>query len=165
MAEEKNKKNKCVIGLGINLFDARAIVLRGDGKVIAEIERKHGADTANDTIKVVFELLEDALNKSGKYKESIKKIGLALGGIVNKKKEVVFWPQEGAPYVHVTFPLKEHLEKKFGLTVVVENDANACAWAEYLLNFSKYKNVLYMFFTSIILLKSSVPDIEQTWKV
>ena len=142
---EKNKKEECVIGLGLNLFDARAIVLRRDGKVIAEIEKKHGVDNANNTIKILFELLEDALSRAGKHKEDVVRVGIALGGIVHKKKEVIFWPQECASYVHVTFPLKEHLEKKFGLPVVIENDANACAWAEYLLNFSKQKNILYLF--------------------
>ena len=145
MSEEKSAKNKCVIGLSINLFDARAIALRGDGKVIAEVEKPGGAETANDTIKILFELLDDIFAQAGKHKGDIKKIGLAFGGIVHQKKEVIFWPQECASFVHVTFPLKEHIEKKFSLPVVIENDANACALAEYTLNFSKCKNIIYLF--------------------
>ncbi len=136
---------KYALGIGINLFGARAIVLREDGKVAAEIERAEGPATANDTIKVLHELLEEILTKTASHKDDIKKAGIAIGGIVNQKKEVVFWPEGQGAYAHVTFPLKEHLEKKFGVPVFLENDANACAWAEYLLNFSRCKNILYLF--------------------
>jgi len=145
MSEEKAEKNKCVVGVGINLFDARAILLRGDGKVLAEVEKKQSVQSANETIKVLFELLEEVLEKAGKHKVEIKRIGLALGGIVQQKKDMIFWPQECASFVHVTFPLKDHVEKKFGLPVSVENDANACALAEHTLNFSKCKNIIYLF--------------------
>ena len=134
-----------MVGVGINLFDARAILLRGDGKVLVEVDKKQSAQTANETIKVLFELLEEVLEKAAKHKVDIKRIGLGLGGIVQQKKEMIFWPQECAAFVHVTFPLKDHIEKKFGLPVVLENDANACALAEYTLNFSKCKNILYLF--------------------
>ena len=52
-------KNKYAIGIGLNLFDARAILLRDDKKLIAEIERKRDKITANETIKVLLELIED----------------------------------------------------------------------------------------------------------
>lgn len=133
------------IGIGLNLFDARAILLRNDGKVLFELHRDCGADNANDTIKILIELLEESLAKAVAGKCAVKGAGIALGGIVSRKKEVIFWPQGQGFYAHVIFPLKEHLEKKFGIPVILENDANACAWAEHLINFSKNKNLIYMF--------------------
>lgn len=139
-------KDKYSIGIGLNLFDARVILLRGDGKVVAQAEKKREKVSANETIKILLELFESVLPKAKKYKDKLLGAGLALGGIVNSKKGVVFWPQEeqGA-YAYVSLPLKEYLEKKFGFPIVLENDANACVLAEYLNNFPKNKNILYMF--------------------
>jgi len=111
---------------------------------LAEVQRE-GAHNANDTIKLLMELVSDILEKAGSHRKEIKKAGIALGGIVSHKKEVVFWPQGQGAYAHVTFPLKEHLEKTFNISVTLENDANACVWAEHIINFSKNKNIVYMF--------------------
>lgn len=137
---------KYVIGIGLNLFDARAILLRDDGKIISKIEKDREDISANETIEVLLELFEKIISKTKKYKDKIAGVGIALGGIVNKKKGIVYWPQQqGTSYTYISVPLKDYLEKKFKLPVVIENDANACVLAEYKENFSKYKDVLYMF--------------------
>lgn len=136
-------RTKYSIGIGINLFSARAIILREDGKVITEIKKKRTKTDANETLNVVLELCQAISAKGKKYKKDITAIGLAIGGIVNTKKGIVYWPQER--YSYVGMPLKEYLQNKFGFPVVLENDANSCAWAEYKINYSKYKNLIYMF--------------------
>jgi len=138
--------HKYSIGIGLNLFDARAILLRDDGKQITQIEKERKDITANETIKVLLELVEDILNSSKKYRERIVGIGLALGGIIDGKKGIVYWPQrQDSSYVYISIPLKKYLEEKFKLPVLLENDANACVWAEHIRNFPKYKNIIYMF--------------------
>jgi glucokinase len=73
-------------------------------------------------------------------------VGISLGGIVNNKKGIIYWPREEKnTCVYISLPLKDYLEKKFNLPVIIENDANSCAFAEYKTNFSKYKNILYLF--------------------
>ncbi len=135
-------KKKYALGIGLNLFNARAIVLREDGKVVAEVKEERTNLNANETIKVLLKLFENILAKAKSY--SIKTAGLALGGIVNKKTGTVYWPQGDNYYVAV--PLKAHLQKRFSLPVLLENDANACAWAEYDQGFNKkYKDMIYMF--------------------
>lgn len=139
-------KNKYSIGIGLNLFDARAILLRDDGKVIAQIEKKREQVSANETIEVLLELFEVIVSKAKQYKENISGVGLALGGIVDGTKGIVHWPQkQNSSYTYISVPLKDYLEKKFGFPVTLENDANACAWAEHVTNFPKCKNMLYMF--------------------
>jgi glucokinase len=135
------------IGIGLNLFDARAILLhKKDNKVVFEIEKSRTNITANETIEVLLELFEGIISKAKKYKDAIAGVGIALGGIVNQKKGVVYWPQKQyTSYTYISLPLKDYLEKKFGFPVMIENDANACAFAEYLLNFGEYKNIIYMF--------------------
>ncbi|MDQ0813908.1 glucokinase-like ROK family protein [Streptomyces sp. B3I7] len=55
-------------------------------------------------------------------------VGIGAAGYVNRQRSTVYfapnidWRQE---------PLKEKVEARVGLPVVVENDANAAAWGEY----------------------------------
>ncbi len=139
-----SNEKKCAVGIGFNLFESRAILLREDGKVLAEVQRDVPRNV-NDTIQSLLNLLADIFEKSSKYKSQISKIGIALGGIISHKKEVIFWPKGQGSYAHVRFPLKEHIEKQYGIPVVLENDANACAWAEHIINFTKNKHMIYMF--------------------
>lgn len=140
-------KKKYSIGIGLNLFDARAILLGADKKVVLEIEKPRKNVTANETIKVLLELFEEIISKAKNYKkEDIAGVGLALGGIVNTKKGTVHWPQKQyTSYAYISLPLKEYLEKKFNFPVTIENDANSCVLAEHTLNFSECKDVIYMF--------------------
>ncbi len=141
------QKYRYAIGIGINLFDAQAILLREDGKVIVRVEKKRKSNNVNETIKVLLSLFTDILKQSGKYKDGIVGAGLALGGTIDKKKGLVYWPQEqnNSHILYVAAPFKKYLEDKFKLPIFIENDANACAWAEYKLNYSDYNNLIYMF--------------------
>jgi len=136
-------ENRYSLGIGLNLFDARAVILREDNKVVAEVKKDRTNINANETLKVLLGLFEDIFAKAKKYKDSIEGVGLALGGIVNSKKGIVYWPQRQGSYI--SLPLRDYLEKRFGLPVLVENDASACAWAEHIINFPKSKNIVYMF--------------------
>lgn len=131
------------LGIGLNLFDARAVLLSEEGKVLAKVSKLRKTVNANETLTTLLELFKGILAKASRYKSSIVGVGLALGGIINSKKGIVYWPQP--PDSYVALPLGDYLKKKFGFPVYVENDANACAWAEYQANFSKYKNLIYMF--------------------
>ncbi|UCC95144.1 MAG: ROK family protein [Candidatus Omnitrophota bacterium] len=139
-------KHRYSIGIGLNLFDARAILLREDGKAIARVEKKRTDTRANATMEDLLQLFEKIIFKAKKYRESIAGVGLALGGIINSKKGIVYWPQkQDLSYIYISLPLRDYLEKKFGLPVIIENDASASVYAEYSKNFSKYKNLIYMF--------------------
>ena len=139
-------RKEYTLGVGLNLFDARAILLEEKDKIVAQIDRKRKNTTANDTIQVILELCEGIISKANRFKDRISSIGLALGGIVDVKKGTVYWPQRiDSNYVYIGIPLKKYLEDKFKLPVVIENDANACVWAEYLRNFPKNNNIIYLF--------------------
>jgi glucokinase len=140
------KHHKYVIGVALNLLDARALLLRDDHKVIFQIDRKRKSIKANETISILLSLLEEVIHKSRQYKQDLLGIGLALGGVVDKKKGIVYWPEKyNAPAFYIAVPFKKYLEEKFNLPIYMENDASAAAWAEYLVNFKHYKNLIYMF--------------------
>lgn len=137
------KKKRISVGIGLNLFDARAVLLEQTGKVIAEVRKNRTNISANETLSVLLELFKSIILKAKKCRKNIEGVGLALGGIIDSKKGVVYWPQ--VPYSYISLPLRGYLEKKFNLPIFIENDASACAWAEFKIKFSKYKNLVYMF--------------------
>lgn len=139
-------KKKYSLGIGLNLSDARAVLLDSNQKIVLKKEVDRFSTTANGTIETILSLCDDMFAKAKESKADIAGIGLALGGIVNRKKGLVFWPQRTrSSCSYISVPLKKHLENKFKVPVILENDANACAWAEYKNSFSKYENVIYMF--------------------
>lgn len=72
------------------------------------------------------ELAKKVTDMKSEY--AITGVGISSPGAVNKKTGVV----EGAsaiPYIH-NFPIQQELEKRFGLPVSMENDANCAALAE-----------------------------------
>ncbi len=139
-------KDKYSIGIGFNLFDVRAILLRGDGKIVMSIERKRGDVDANQTIEMLLDLFEEIISKAKKYENQIEGVGFALGGIIDKKRGIMHWPQEiDSSCVYISVPLKKYFQDKFKLPIVIENDSSACAWAEYVTNYSNYSNIIYMF--------------------
>ena len=90
-------EKKYSIGIGINLFDTRAILLRDDGKVIMSIEKKRRDTDANQTIEMLLELFEEIVSKAKKYKNEIDSAQkqmedglLAMGDFVsNTSKEAI----------------------------------------------------------------------------
>ncbi len=137
---------KYVISIGLNLFDARALLLDSKGKVVIRTEKERKFITANETIDVCLSLFEEIFKKTKHYRDNIIGAGLALGGIVNGRKGEVYWPQrQNNSYIYISVPFKKYLEEKFKLPIYIENDANASAWAEYRENYKEYKNLIYMF--------------------
>ena len=66
-----------VLGIGLNMLNAQAILLEEGGKVAYCLDRKRNNTTANDTIKVLLELIETILNKTKKFKKNI--CGIEIG--------------------------------------------------------------------------------------
>ena len=70
----------------------------------------------------------------------VEAVGIGAAGYVNRQRSTVYfapnidWRQE---------PLKDKVEARVGLPVVVENDANAAAWGEYKFGAGKgHRNVI-----------------------
>lgn len=80
-----------------------------------------------DNLETFYEELTDAVEEI-KAKNKMDGVAISSPGAVNKKTGVI----EGAsalPYIH-NFKIVPELEKRFGLPVSIENDANCAALAE-----------------------------------
>jgi glucokinase len=97
-------------------------VVTADGEII-ETSRRPTPTDAEHTARVIAEVVTELAAK-----HEIEAVGIGAAGYVDASRSVVLhapnlaWRDE---------PLKARIEALVNLPVVVENDANAAAWAEY----------------------------------
>lgn len=112
------------VGVDIGGTKVAAGVVTSGGRVLARLrtetpERSKSPSVVEDTIvSVVSELRQD-------YR--VRAVGVGAAGFVDERRSRVLF----AP--HLSWreePLRDALSVRLGLPVVVENDANASAWAE-----------------------------------
>ncbi len=110
------------IGIDVGGTKIAAGVVDADGRVVARIQRVTPAQHADQ----VREAIVDAVREL-RAAHDVAAIGVAAAGFVDAARSTVMfapnlaWRDE---------PLREEIEQRTGLPVVVENDANAAAWAE-----------------------------------
>lgn len=71
-------------------------------------------------------------------KENLKRIGISCGGPLDSKKGMIYSPPNLPGWDNV--PIVEIFSKKYGVPAAVQNDANACALAEWLMGAGKGTN-------------------------
>jgi glucokinase len=110
------------IGVDIGGTKVAAGVVDEEGRIIATARRDTPSHDPVKIQEVIAEVVEElqALNR-------VEAVGIGAAGFVDAgRAKVVFAPN----LAWRDEPLKAALESRCGLPVVVENDANAAAWAE-----------------------------------
>jgi len=111
------------IGVDVGGTKVAAGVVDKGGRILEKVRRPTPSTNPHETAEVIAEvvgLLRD------KY-EDVVAVGLGAAGFVDETRSTVLfapnlaWRNE---------PIKEKVEAKVGLPIVVENDANAMAWGE-----------------------------------
>jgi glucokinase len=111
------------IGVDIGGTKVAGGVVDDEGNVIASTRRATPGNDVAQTQAVIADVVHEL---SGRHQVSAVGIG-AAGWIANDRATVLFSP-------HLAWrdePLRDALAEAIGVPVVVENDANAAAWAEY----------------------------------
>ena len=91
-----------------------------------QLQDKHAIDTPKD-LDGFYEALTEEVNKI-KKDTKIEGVAISSPGTVNKKTGII-GGSSAIPYIH-NFKIVDELEKRFGLPVSVENDANSAALGE-----------------------------------
>ena len=119
--------------LGIDLGGTmiKTAVLDADFKIIASAERRtllprDWKEILDDCAASVSEVVKTL---PGLSLQSFSCAGIGTPGIVNVKTGMV---ETAANLGFYGVPIKDYLEKKLLLPVLVENDANAAAWGEFI---------------------------------
>lgn len=111
------------IGVDVGGTKVAAGVVDEHGRVLEKVRRPTPSTNPEETAGVIAEVV-DLLK--GKF-EDVTAVGLGAAGFVDEARSTVLfapnlaWREE---------PIKEKVESRVGLPVVVENDANATAWGE-----------------------------------
>ncbi|MGH3275332.1 MAG: ROK family glucokinase [Streptosporangiaceae bacterium] len=110
------------IGVDVGGTKVAAGVVDTDGKIIEQLRRPTPAASPAGTEQVIAEMVTDLRSR-----HDVIAIGIGAAGFVDETRSVVMfapnlaWREE---------PVKKRLEDRLGCPVLVENDANAAAWAE-----------------------------------
>ncbi len=110
--------------IGIDIGGTKCAVVKAahDGKVI-EKEKFKTSDFAS-TLENILKVTDRVIGK-----DKADAIGISCGGPLDSKKGVIMSPPNlpGWDDVHIT----EILQKRYGVKAYLQNDANACALAEW----------------------------------
>jgi len=129
-----------VVGITINLFRTTIFIFNGKNEpvcdpVIKEISITKGISIIDEVVFCTNELI----TQQKIDREKIVGVGIEIPGLVDY--------EQGISYTHLKTeqPLLQVFEKKFGLPVVIENDAKARTYAELKFGAAKdHKNVLIL---------------------
>jgi glucokinase len=111
------------IGVDVGGTKVLAGAVTPDGTVIAKARRETPADDVGRTLEFIIEVIRELVHS---YPAGAVGIG-AAGWIDESRSRVLFAPN----LAWRDEPLRDRIAEQVGLPVVVENDANVAAWAEF----------------------------------
>ena len=110
------------IGIDVGGTKVAAAVVTSRGRIVEQLKRSTPAASPEQTAQVIGDAVLELL---GRHKAAAVGIG-AAGFVDSVGSTILFAPN----LAWRNEPLKEQVEEHVGLPVLVENDANAAAWAE-----------------------------------
>ena len=133
-----------VVGIDIGGTKLATVVADNSGKIIYKIRQPTHADKGPEyAIELLIDMVCQTTKNAKLELNDVSAIGVSCGGPLDTKTGIVYSPPNLPGWE--ALPLKERLENKLGIPVTIENDANACALAEYRFGGGRgYDSVLYM---------------------
>lgn len=141
--------------LGFDIGGTKCAVVLGKGEIPKEPDGGFIIDKLRfDTVQsrgwqiIVEELLssaEEVLRRNNVSAEQVIGCGISCGGPLDSKKGVIMCPPNLPDWDNV--PLAEITEKRLGIKTCLQNDANACALAEWRFGAGRgTKNMVFLTF-------------------
>jgi glucokinase len=124
------KTKNIIIGVDVGGTKIQAGAIKPDGRIIGNPVTidTGGADEKEKIFARISYSIESAILKNGLDKSEILGIGMGVTGpLDNSTGTILECPQ--LPTMHF-FPLKDRIEEKFNLPVIMDNDANALLLGE-----------------------------------
>ncbi|MGD1816078.1 MAG: ROK family protein [Pleomorphochaeta sp.] len=118
------KLNDYLIGVDIGGTKTAIVVGSLNGEILKK-EKFPTPPTYRETLDLTFEII----NKLIKEYKNICSIGISCGGPLNSKKGIIISPPNLPSFVNVE--IVKEFKEKFNIPTYLDNDANACALAEW----------------------------------
>ncbi|MGM0432137.1 MAG: ROK family protein [Spirochaetota bacterium] len=118
---------------GVDLGGTKVVcaLVTTDGEIVVKNEfRGHKSLTADETVAQISSHIKELLTEAGVSKSDIQGVGVGACGHVNHDTGRVITNSQLRDFRD--YPLAEKLSDAVGMDVVIDNDANAQAYAEYL---------------------------------
>lgn len=132
---------KCAVSLGLVKNENEILIL---GKEVYQTRDYPGPDRM---IAWLQEGIEVILSKINLKPHDLSIIGISSGGPLDSKTGVIYSPPNLPGWDEV--PISELFNKKFKIPVVIQNDANACALAEWKFGAGKgFRNIIFLTFST-----------------
>jgi glucokinase len=137
--------------LGIDIGGTKCSVVLGKAQneelsIISKMRFSTGAGRGPEyTLERIFNGISQVLEKCGMSVSSLDAVGISCGGPLDSKRGIIMSPPNlcGWDNVHI----KKIFEDKLGVKTLLQNDANACALAEWKYGAAKgFENAIFMTF-------------------
>lgn len=132
---------KCAISLGCcDDISGQGITILD--KTVFPTEVKKGVQY---TLDLLMENMDTTINRNHIKALDVKSIGISCGGPLNSKNGIIMSPPNLIGWDNIQ--IRKIFEDRFGMEVRLQNDANACALAEWKFGAARgYSNVIFLTF-------------------
>ena len=137
--------------LGIDIGGTKCSIVLGrieGGLVQITLKKSFPTETSKGfdySIQNIYRNIDEVLFESNIIPREIAACGISCGGPLDSKKGLIMSPPNLPGWDNI--PLVERIEKRFGIKTGLQNDANACALAEWKYGAGKgYSNVIFLTF-------------------
>ena len=134
--------------LGIDIGGTKCAVIYGVQKTenLMLVDKKRFSTTnVDETIETILSGIEEIMKIHGLTSLNTKAIGISCGGPLDSHKGVILSPPNLPGWDNI--PIVSIVEKRVGIKATLQNDANACALAEWKLGAGKgTKNMVFLTF-------------------
>ena len=136
--------------IGIDIGGTKCAVTYGEnkGENITIVDKmKFDTTNVNDTIACLMSQTAILMEKHNLTPQNVAAIGISCGGPLDSKKGIIMSPPNLPGWDNI--PIVELFEKRFGVKTVIQNDANACALAEWKFGAARgYSNAIFLTFAT-----------------
>lgn len=134
--------------IGVDVGGTKCAVTYGrvEGEIVKILDKECFATTGVDaTLSNITTAIYAVMGRNNVASSDIAAIGVNCGGPLDNKKGIIMSPPNLPGWDNI--PIADMLYKEFGVKTVVENDANACALAEWKFGAGRgYNNIIFLTF-------------------
>lgn len=134
------------IYLGLDIGGTKCSVVAGDASFSILKKVSFDTNTARGWQSILTEFKEHIRKLLDEYNLfNLKRIGISCGGPLDSKEGIIYSPPNLPGWDNV--PITRILNDEFGVEAMLQNDANACALAEWLMGAGKgTSNMIFLTF-------------------